>query len=131
MSRKWYKYALSSAVVACSIYTQGLLNDTFAQQAAQPAEETGSNLEDLKWQLGVMEESVGKQQEQIQALRNRIDSMKTEPAPTAKEDIKKAVEDYKKGEANALNFLIGQVMKLSGKRVDYKTAREILEKELK
>ncbi|MBS3094385.1 Asp-tRNA(Asn)/Glu-tRNA(Gln) amidotransferase subunit GatB, partial [Candidatus Pacearchaeota archaeon] len=44
---------------------------------------------------------------------------------------KKAVEDYKKGEANALNFLIGQVMKLSGKRVDYKTAREILEKELK
>ena len=61
MSRKWYKYVLSSAVVACSIYTQGLLNDTFAQQAAQPAEESGSNLEDLKWQLQLIEESASKQ----------------------------------------------------------------------
>lgn len=42
----------------------------------------------------------------------------------------KAVEDYKKGETNALNFLIGQVMKLSDKRADYKTAREILVGEL-
>jgi len=38
----------------------------------------------------------------------------------------KAVADYKNGEQNALNFLIGQVMKLSDKRADYKTAREIL-----
>ena len=44
---------------------------------------------------------------------------------------KKAVEDYKKGEAKALNFLIGQVMKLSDKRADYGVVRKILEKELR
>ena len=44
---------------------------------------------------------------------------------------KKAVEDFKKGEEKAMNFLIGQVMRLSNKRADYKTAREILVKELK
>jgi aspartyl-tRNA(Asn)/glutamyl-tRNA(Gln) amidotransferase subunit B len=38
----------------------------------------------------------------------------------------KAVRDYKKGEANALNFLIGNVMKYSNKRADYKTTKEIL-----
>ena len=43
----------------------------------------------------------------------------------------KAVEDYKSGNKNSLNFLIGQVMKLTDKRADYKTARDVLEKELK
>lgn len=42
----------------------------------------------------------------------------------------KAVEDYKSGQQNALNFLIGQVMKLSDKRADFKTAKDILIKEL-
>jgi len=42
-----------------------------------------------------------------------------------------AVADYKAGKKESLNFLIGQVMKLSNKRADYKTAKEILEKELK
>src|SRR3990167_8408635 len=98
MSRKWYKYVLSSAVVACSIYTQGLLNDTFAQQAAQPAEESGSNLEDLKWQLQLMEESAARQQEQIQAIKERLDVVAAEPAPVEKiynkEELGHAVEDY-------------------------------------
>ncbi len=44
---------------------------------------------------------------------------------------KKAVEDYKKGEKKAMNFLIGQLMKLSNKRADYKKASEILKKLLK
>ncbi len=39
----------------------------------------------------------------------------------------KAVEDYKNGEEKSLNFLIGQVMRLSEKRADYGMAREILE----
>ena len=43
----------------------------------------------------------------------------------------KAMEDYKKGEKNSINFLIGQVMKESQKRADYKKAKEILEKLLK
>ena len=85
MSRNWYKYVLSTAVVACSIYTQGLFNDTFAQQAGATESET----EDLKWQLKQMEESVLRQQEQIQALKNRV-----EGAPVSKEEIKHEVEDY-------------------------------------
>jgi aspartyl-tRNA(Asn)/glutamyl-tRNA(Gln) amidotransferase subunit B len=44
---------------------------------------------------------------------------------------KKAVEDYKSGKKESLNFLIGQLMKLSNKRADFKTAREILENILK
>ena len=43
----------------------------------------------------------------------------------------KAVQDYKSGKKESLNFLIGQVMKLSNKRADFKTARKILEKILK
>ena len=44
---------------------------------------------------------------------------------------KKAVEDYKSGKTWAINFLVGQVMKLTNKRADFKVAREILEKKLK
>ncbi|MDP2628378.1 MAG: Asp-tRNA(Asn)/Glu-tRNA(Gln) amidotransferase subunit GatB [Nanoarchaeota archaeon] len=57
-------------------------------------------------------------------------SEKSEIEKLAKKVIKenpKAVEDYKSGKENALHFLIGQVMKLSNKRADFKTAREILE----
>jgi len=42
----------------------------------------------------------------------------------------KSVEDYKKGQAKALNFLIGQVMQKTNKRADYQVVRKILEKEL-
>lgn len=44
---------------------------------------------------------------------------------------KKAVVDYKDGKQEALNFLVGQVMKLSNKRADYKVAKEIIENLLK
>ena len=42
----------------------------------------------------------------------------------------KAVNDYKSGDTNALNFLIGQVMRLSEKRADFATAKTILDKKL-
>jgi aspartyl-tRNA(Asn)/glutamyl-tRNA(Gln) amidotransferase subunit B len=51
----------------------------------------------------------------------------------AKQIIKensKAVEDFKSGQQQALNFLIGQVMRISEKRADYQTAKKVLEKEL-
>ncbi|MDY6774339.1 MAG: Asp-tRNA(Asn)/Glu-tRNA(Gln) amidotransferase subunit GatB [Candidatus Nanohaloarchaea archaeon] len=41
-----------------------------------------------------------------------------------------AVEDYRSGEEDALNFLVGQVMERSGGRADPKEVREMLEKEL-
>ena len=44
---------------------------------------------------------------------------------------KKAVEDYKAGEQKALNFLIGQVMRISQRKADFKTARECILKMLK
>jgi aspartyl-tRNA(Asn)/glutamyl-tRNA(Gln) amidotransferase subunit B len=43
----------------------------------------------------------------------------------------KAVNDFKSGNKNSLNFLVGQVMRLSNKRADFKTAKDILEKKLK
>ncbi|MFH1325455.1 MAG: Asp-tRNA(Asn)/Glu-tRNA(Gln) amidotransferase subunit GatB [archaeon] len=46
-------------------------------------------------------------------------------------ESQKAVSDFKSGNENALNFLIGKVMEKTQKRADYKTAKEILEKKLK
>jgi len=42
-----------------------------------------------------------------------------------------AVKDFQQGQKNALNFLIGQTMKLSQKQADYKQIRELLLKKLK
>ena len=49
----------------------------------------------------------------------------------AKEVMKeneKAVDDFKNGRKESLNFLIGKVMQKTNKRADFKTAREVLEK---
>ncbi len=43
----------------------------------------------------------------------------------------KAVQDFKSGNQNSLNFLIGAVMKATNKRADYATAKKLLEKMLK
>lgn len=40
----------------------------------------------------------------------------------------KAVGDYREGEKNALNFLVGQVMRKSERRADFKTVKDELEK---
>jgi aspartyl-tRNA(Asn)/glutamyl-tRNA(Gln) amidotransferase subunit B len=42
----------------------------------------------------------------------------------------KSVDDFKKGKSNALQFLIGQVMKESGGKANPKTAEELLKKKL-
>ena len=58
-------------------------------------------------------------------------SDKTEIEKLARKVIKEnpqAVQDYKQGKKESLNFLVGQIMKHSDKRADYKTAKEILEK---
>ncbi len=38
----------------------------------------------------------------------------------------KAVNDYRNGDKNALNFLLGEVMKATNRRADFKVAREVL-----
>ena len=43
----------------------------------------------------------------------------------------KAVSDFKAGEKNAFNFLMGEIMKETKKRADFKIARSLLEKMLK
>jgi len=51
-----------------------------------------------------------------------------------KEAMKKnlsAVEDFKKGEKNSFNFLMGEVMKLSQRRADFQVVRQVLTKLLK
>lgn len=47
------------------------------------------------------------------------------------EKNKKAVSDYKSGEEKALHFLLGEIMKESERRADYKTAFEILKEKLR
>jgi aspartyl-tRNA(Asn)/glutamyl-tRNA(Gln) amidotransferase subunit B len=44
---------------------------------------------------------------------------------------KKSVEDYKKGNQNAIQFLVGQVMKKTKGKANPQVTRELLEKELK
>ena len=41
---------------------------------------------------------------------------------------KKAVEDFKNGKKESLNFLIGKIMQKTNKRADFKTAKEVLER---
>jgi len=43
----------------------------------------------------------------------------------------KAVKDYKGGKKESINFLVGQIMRLSNKRADFKTVREVLIRHLK
>jgi aspartyl-tRNA(Asn)/glutamyl-tRNA(Gln) amidotransferase subunit B len=60
-------------------------------------------------------------------------SNKKELEKIAKKIIKenpKAISDYKKGKQEALNFLIGQMMRASKKRADYNIAKKILIKNL-
>ena len=66
MHSKWYKYVLFLAMILSVASTTGLFQSVFAQEVVQSKETSDSNLEDLKWQLGVMEESSARQQEQIQ-----------------------------------------------------------------
>ena len=61
-------------------------------------------------------------------------SDKDEIEKLAKKIIKenpKAVQDYKSGKKESLNFLVGKIMNISDKRADYRTTKEVLEKELK
>jgi aspartyl-tRNA(Asn)/glutamyl-tRNA(Gln) amidotransferase subunit B len=43
----------------------------------------------------------------------------------------KAISDYKAGQKEALNYLIGEVMKASKRKADFKTAKSMLEKLIK
>lgn len=94
MRSKWCKYVLSSAMAFCGIYANGMLQGVFAQEAEQNEEVSGSERDYLQWQLKQMEESFQRQQEQIQALRNRVEALSAEHAPITKEEIKHEVEDY-------------------------------------
>lgn len=84
MSRKWCRYVLSSAMAFCGIYANGMLHSAFAQETVQPKEVTGNSVEDLKWQLKQMEEGIKRQQEQIQAINNRLNATNA-----SVEDVKK------------------------------------------
>ncbi|GAI13163.1 unnamed protein product [marine sediment metagenome] len=43
---------------------------------------------------------------------------------------KKAVDDYKSGKTWAINFLVGQIMRLTDKRADFNVAKKILKEKL-
>lgn len=79
----WYKLIFSSAIMICSIYINSMYN-TFAQETTQTRKISKSEREDLQWQLKQMEEVVKRQQEQIQAINNRLNAMNA-----SVEDVKK------------------------------------------
>ena len=92
------KYVIFLAMILSVASINGSFQSVFAQEVVQSKETSGSNLEDLKWQLGVMEESAARQQEQIQAIKERLDVVAAEPAQVEKiynkEELEHAVEDY-------------------------------------
>ncbi|GAB61188.1 MAG: porin [Candidatus Jettenia sp.] len=94
MRWKWYTGVLSSAMVLWSTYAVNMPQGTFAQETEQAEEISGSERDYLQWQLKQMEESMQRQQEQIQALKNRMETVSPAPAPITKEEIKHEIEDY-------------------------------------
>ena len=55
----------------------------------------------------------------------------TEIIKTILKQNQKSVQDYKKGETKAFNFLMGQIMQKTEKRADFQIAKKVLERELK
>jgi aspartyl-tRNA(Asn)/glutamyl-tRNA(Gln) amidotransferase subunit B len=69
-----------------------------------------------------------------EAEKQTIISSENELEKVGKEIIKEnknAVEDYKSGKKESLNFLIGKVMQKTSKRADFRIVKEVLEKLLK
>lgn len=79
----------------------------FIPKSFSPKQDVGSlkNIVDEKKLLEIIEEIIGKN--------------------------KRSIEDYKSGNKQVINFLIGQVMQATNKSADYQIVRKILEKELK
>lgn len=94
MRSKWRKLVLSSALIIGNAFSGSILHSAFAQETEQTEEISGSERDYLQWQLKQMEELFQKQQEQIQALKNRIEALSAEKPPVTKEEIIHEVEDY-------------------------------------
>lgn len=111
MCSKWYKYVLSSVIVFCGASAMGMLHGAFAQETAQTKEVTGSESEDLKWQLGLMEETIQKQQEQIQAMNTRVGEVRegvsagSGTVPAINKDLDKVVNALKGFKIGGLWYL--------------------------
>ncbi len=95
MRSKYLKYIVSSVMILSGVQGGGFVRNAFARDAEQTEEISGSERDYLQWQLKQMEESFQKQQEQIQALKNRVESLSAAPAPVAtKEEMIHTFEDY-------------------------------------
>src|SRR3990172_457201 len=92
------KYFIFLAMILSVANVNGSSQRVFAQEVVQSKGTSDSNLEDLKWQLQLMEETAAKQKEQIQAIKERLDVVAAEPAPVEKvynkEELEEGVEDY-------------------------------------
>ncbi|OHB68158.1 MAG: hypothetical protein A2W17_01145 [Planctomycetes bacterium RBG_16_41_13] len=85
MFSKWKKYIVLFLIVFGSAY---------AVNALQMKKVHASEVDELKWQLKQMEEAFARQQEQMEALKNRIDAISTETKVVVKEETKQAVQEY-------------------------------------
>ena len=66
----------------------------------------------------------------ISAISDSSEIDKIVESVLADKNNQRAIEDYKSGNTQTINFLIGAVMKASNKRADFATAKQLLEKKL-
>ncbi|MBE7444174.1 MAG: porin [Planctomycetia bacterium] len=107
MHSTWCKYVFSSVIVLGGVYTGGMLQCVLAQQAIQQGEssETKAESEDLKWQLKLLEEGIKRQQEQIQAINNRLNTTNASVEEVKKSgSTAKEPEDFRVYWKEGLNF---------------------------
>ncbi len=90
--------------LSVSLLVLAFIPGVFAQDALRHQAVAGDEIDDLKQQVERMEESILKQQEQMQALRDHLDSViaeKTSPgtatiqtASVTKQEVKQEIENY-------------------------------------
>ncbi|MCF6149463.1 MAG: porin [Candidatus Kuenenia sp.] len=83
--KKWVKYSFLVALIPFSVCIGNMV---------QSKTVSAGEIDDLKWQLKQMEEAFARQQEQMEALRNRIEAISMETKVVVKEETKQAVKEY-------------------------------------
>jgi len=100
-----------------SIVAQGKINSSAAQMVLAEIIQTGADPEHIIEEKNLTQIS---DESEIENIVKAVISRNPEP-----------VADYKKGKQNALQFLVGQVMKETKGKVNPQVAREVIKKNLK
>jgi aspartyl-tRNA(Asn)/glutamyl-tRNA(Gln) amidotransferase subunit B len=100
-----------------AIIAEGKVNSSAAQTILEEMYKTGGDPSQIIEEKGLFQ--VNNEDEMISIIQKVIDKNE------------KSVEDYRSGKGNALQFLIGQVMKVTKGKANPEMARKILEEKIK